>query len=134
MATIAQNLKRLRKAAHLSQDKLAELAGVTQQLISQIESGKNATTKELPAIAHALHVSVAEIDEAYMPVDGGGGDLKVVEVDTDSDAKVLLSYKFLGDHDPSDDELVELLVKAPPKEREEFLMLLRLRRRGTSNP
>lgn len=133
MPTIAHNLRRLRTAAHLSQGKLAELAGVTQQLISQIESGKNATTKELPAIAHALHVSVAEIDEAFMPVEGGG-ELRTVEVETDTDSKVLLAYKFLGDFDPSDAELLEFLAKAPPQERQEFLMLLRMRRRGASTP
>lgn len=45
--------------------KVAELAGVSQQLISQLESGKNVTTTELPAIAQALGVGVHEIDPAY---------------------------------------------------------------------
>lgn len=63
--TIASNLQRLRKAAKLSQTTLAKLSGVSQQLISQIETGENNSTKELPALAKALGVSVAEIDENY---------------------------------------------------------------------
>lgn len=65
MATIAENLKRLRKEAKLSQAKLADLSGVSQQLISQIENGKNSSTKELPALAKALGASVGDIDEEY---------------------------------------------------------------------
>ena len=67
MASIGENLRRLRKAAGLSQPQLAELTGVSQQLISQIETGKNATTKELAAFATALGVSIYEIDESYTP-------------------------------------------------------------------
>lgn len=62
---IAQNLKRLRAEKNLSQRRLAELSGVSQQLISQIENNKNATTKELPALAKALNVRVDEIDPNY---------------------------------------------------------------------
>lgn len=63
--TIAQNLKRLRKKAGLSQTRLAELARVSQQLISQLERGENEKTKELPNIARALGSQVHEIDEDY---------------------------------------------------------------------
>lgn len=66
--TIASNLKRLRKAAGLSQTGLADLSGVSQQLISQIESGANVTTKYLPALATALQCKVTEIDENYVGV------------------------------------------------------------------
>ncbi len=51
----------------LSQAGLAAKAGVSQQLISQLERGVNTTTKELPAIAYALGVAVHEIDEDYAP-------------------------------------------------------------------
>lgn len=64
---IAENLKTLRKSKKLSQVQLAELAGVSQQLISQIERGVNQTTKELPVLAQALGVGVYEIDPAYTP-------------------------------------------------------------------
>lgn len=62
---IGQNLKRLRQAAKLSQARLAKKAGVSQQLISQIERGENASTTELPALAGALDVRVDAIDESY---------------------------------------------------------------------
>jgi len=71
MGLIAENLRRLRKTRKLTQVELADKAGVSQQLISQIESGKNQTTKELPVLAQALGVGVHEIDPAYMP-DGEG--------------------------------------------------------------
>lgn len=68
---IAENLVRLRKAAKppLSQPELAKKAGVSQQLISQIENNKNTSTKYLPQIARALSVSVYEIDENFTPDD-----------------------------------------------------------------
>ncbi len=63
---IAENLKRLREDAGLSQAKLARLAKVTQQLISQIEAGTNSSTKNLPAIATALGRNIWEIDPNYV--------------------------------------------------------------------
>ncbi len=71
MATIAENLKRLRKAAGLSQATLAEKAGVSQQLVSQLENGKNSATTELPGLAYALGVPVHAIDDAYTPDTSG---------------------------------------------------------------
>ncbi len=67
MATVGENLKRIRALKKMSQASLASAAGVSQQLISQLEMGKNESTKELPAIAFALGVGVHEIDEAYTP-------------------------------------------------------------------
>ena len=64
---IPDNLKRLREERRLSQPRLAELAGVTQQLISQLERGENLTTRKLPQIARALGVQAHEIDENYSP-------------------------------------------------------------------
>lgn len=64
--SIANNLKSLRKAKKLSQPRLADLSGVSQQLISQIENGVNTTTKRLPELARAMGVSVAEIDPNYV--------------------------------------------------------------------
>lgn len=67
MMSVAENLKRIRKLKKMPQVALARAAGVSQQLISQLERGENSSTKELPAIAFALGVSVHEIDEAYTP-------------------------------------------------------------------
>lgn len=64
---IPENLKRLREEKRLSQPRLATLAKVSQQLISQLENGKNLTTKRLPEIARALGVSVYEIDDNFAP-------------------------------------------------------------------
>lgn len=63
--SIADNLKRRREAAGLSQPQLAAKAGVSQQLISQIERGENLTTKKLPQIARALGARVEDLDPDY---------------------------------------------------------------------
>lgn len=68
---IPDNLRRLREERRLSQPRLAELAGVTQQLISQLERGENLTTRKLPQIARALGVQAHEIDENYSPDPSG---------------------------------------------------------------
>jgi transcriptional regulator with XRE-family HTH domain len=65
--TIAENLRRLRQEARLSQTALAKKAGVTQQLISQLEGGENDTTRALPNLAEALGVTVDKIDPNYVP-------------------------------------------------------------------
>lgn len=67
MGIVGENLRSIRKLKKLSQVKIAELSGVSQQLISQIENGINESTKELPALAQALGVGVHEIDPAYTP-------------------------------------------------------------------
>lgn len=63
--SVAANLRRFREEAGLSQVELADLAGVSQQLVSQIERGKNVSTKYLPQIATALKRTVGEIDPSY---------------------------------------------------------------------
>lgn len=63
--TLAENLKRIRTAKGLSQQALADLARVSQQLISRLESGKDQTTKKLPMLANALLVTVTDLDPNY---------------------------------------------------------------------
>lgn len=63
--SIAENLIRLRKAANLTQGELAAKAKISQQLVSQIENGKNTTTKYLPKLAQALGCKVSDLDETY---------------------------------------------------------------------
>jgi Sec-independent protein translocase protein TatA len=41
------------------------MAGVGQQLISQIETGANTTTKKLPEIARSLGCAIHELDPNY---------------------------------------------------------------------
>ena len=63
MVTIADNIRKARKKAGLSQDKLAREAVVAYNTVVKIESGKNKnpTIETLRSIAKALNVSVDEI-------------------------------------------------------------------------
>jgi transcriptional regulator with XRE-family HTH domain len=74
---IGRNLIRLRQKAGLSQASLAKLSGVSQQLISQIESGKNTSTKYLPKLARPLGASISDLDPSFMtPIE----DVRMVPV------------------------------------------------------
>ena len=67
MGIVGENLRSIRKSKSLSQAKVAELSGVSQQLISQLETGQTERTTELPALAQALGVCVHELDPSYTP-------------------------------------------------------------------
>jgi transcriptional regulator with XRE-family HTH domain len=59
---IAVNVKRARKERGLSQEELADRAGVHRTYVSQIERGvKNATFVSLDKIAQALGTPLAEL-------------------------------------------------------------------------
>ena len=59
-----KRIKQLREQAGLSQTKLAEIAGVTPQAISMIESGeRNIITKTADKIAGALGVTLNKLFE-----------------------------------------------------------------------
>ncbi len=62
---ISENVRRIRKAKKLSQDKLAKLAGITLTTLVKIESGANdnPTIKTLKKIANALEVPVNDLLE-----------------------------------------------------------------------
>ncbi|MEJ1414262.1 MAG: LexA family transcriptional regulator [Candidatus Sedimenticola sp. (ex Thyasira tokunagai)] len=57
MKTLAQRIKEKREEKGMSQDALAEEAGVSQPLIHKLESGKALETRKLTQIASALNVS-----------------------------------------------------------------------------
>ena len=63
MSNIANNLRKLRKAKGLSQERLARLANVANNTIVKIEAGKNKnpTLDTLKKIAKALEVSVDDL-------------------------------------------------------------------------
>jgi SOS-response transcriptional repressor LexA len=65
--SLQKNLARIRKERGLSQVKLSQIAGVSQQLLSRLENGTDLTTKKLPEIARALGVTVFDLDEKYTP-------------------------------------------------------------------
>ncbi|MBI4683916.1 MAG: helix-turn-helix transcriptional regulator [Nitrospirae bacterium] len=62
---LAQNIKKLRKKHKLSQEQLAQKAGITYSTLIKIESGANdnPTIKTLIKIADALDVSLDELVE-----------------------------------------------------------------------
>ena len=62
---IGLKIKELRTKRGLSQPELAKRAGVSQQLISNLENGGSETTKKLPQIARALGAAPEEIDARY---------------------------------------------------------------------
>lgn len=63
MASIADNIRKARKKAGLSQDKLARKAGVAYNTVVKIESGenKNPTIETLRSIAKTLDISVDQL-------------------------------------------------------------------------
>ena len=78
MAIIGQNIKRLREAAGISQAALARSAGVSQPTITDLENGKQLTTKKLASIAKALRCKVSDLDPDY--TDGGTGHIVTIPV------------------------------------------------------
>jgi len=60
---LAKNVKRLRKAKGLSQEKLARLADVANNTLIKMETGenKNPTLETLKRVAKALEVSVDDL-------------------------------------------------------------------------
>jgi transcriptional regulator with XRE-family HTH domain len=59
---VARNLKRLRKERGLSQEELADLAGLNRNYIGMIERQENAATVDtLEALAKALEVEPARL-------------------------------------------------------------------------
>lgn len=77
MDCIAENLKRIRRQRGMSQATLAQQAGVGQQLISQLESRKNTSTKKLPDLARALECAIHDLDPNYLQ--GEAADAPVME-------------------------------------------------------
>ena len=65
MANIADNVRKARKKAGLSQDKLAREAGVAYNTVVKIESGENPnpTIDTLKKIASALEVDTGDLIE-----------------------------------------------------------------------
>jgi len=63
---LARNLRRLRRAQKMTQEQLANTAGLRQALISELESGKlDVRVDTLSRLAIALDSSMAELfDEA----------------------------------------------------------------------
>jgi transcriptional regulator with XRE-family HTH domain len=58
----AQNLRKIRAKAGLSQEKLAELAGLHRTYIGSVERGeRNISIDNMERLAHALSVDIKEL-------------------------------------------------------------------------
>lgn len=66
MSTIAETIRRLRDEKGWTQKQLARAAKVSQPTIADLESGKQHTSRKLPAIAKALGVTVGYIDNQFV--------------------------------------------------------------------
>lgn len=65
LKTFGARIRALRQARGLSQEKLAELAGLHRTYISSIELGeRNVSLKNIQALADALGVSLQELFES----------------------------------------------------------------------
>jgi transcriptional regulator with XRE-family HTH domain len=103
MKTLAERVRHFRKKLDLTQKELAELAGVSQPTIADIERGDQLSTRKLPAIAKALKVTVGELDPDFK---NQWSDVNAVNVEQTQaaahfDLKALLqavegSYQMLG--------------------------------------
>jgi transcriptional regulator with XRE-family HTH domain len=62
---LAANIRIQRAKLNLSQKELAQKAGVSQQLINALESGRTRTTKFLREIALALECTIADLEPNY---------------------------------------------------------------------
>ena len=60
---LAQNIKKFRKKLNLSQEELAQKAGITYSTLIKIESGANdnPTVKTLAKIAKALDIKIDDL-------------------------------------------------------------------------
>jgi transcriptional regulator with XRE-family HTH domain len=62
--TLARNLKRLRRERRLTQEELADLAGLNRNYVGMIERQENAATVDtLEALADALQIKAAQLLE-----------------------------------------------------------------------
>ena len=97
------NLKRLRAAAELTQEQLAEKAGLARVTVAFIESGrtKDADGATLNKLARALNVDVSELLRVE-------GDVDTAYVETDVDTayvETFLASPWGQVTKPTDDEL-----------------------------
>jgi len=62
VGTLAENIRRLRNARNLSQEKLADICGLHRTYVGSVERGeRNITLSSLEILAKALDVSVIDL-------------------------------------------------------------------------
>ena len=67
MATLGENLKKLRKAKKMTQKELAQKSGVKQSVISDLETGNAKSTGSILELANALGVTAEELKKGITP-------------------------------------------------------------------
>jgi phage repressor protein C with HTH and peptisase S24 domain len=85
--TIGQRVKRLRAGLHLTQAQVAKRANLSQVTISDIETGRNRASRDLPALAEAL-----ETTSDYLAT--GRGESKSLS----ESRKSVAVFRALSDH------------------------------------
>jgi transcriptional regulator with XRE-family HTH domain len=82
----ASNLRRLRNAKGLSQDGLAQEAGISRSYLNQIEKGSfNVSLKVIGKLAETLHVEPGEFLKGRIQ---GGGVSKTLDISLGSEEEV----------------------------------------------
>ena len=87
MNSIANNIKKIREAKHLTQEYLASLLGISQNAYSRIENNKTRmSTERMRQIAHILNVSLHELLINENPVAATRSDyiLSIIESQKDN--------------------------------------------------
>ena len=67
MATLGENLKKIRKAKKMTQKELAQKSGVKQSVISDLETGNAKSTGSILELANALGVTAEELKKGITP-------------------------------------------------------------------
>lgn len=101
MNTLANRIKMARQGARLTQKKLAELVGVEQPVISQLETGKNLQSAHIAKIAHACAVSAIWLSD-------GIGEMKGRLAHIEANAELLGDLDAWEDGDSLDDDEFEI--------------------------
>lgn len=81
---LKENLRRFRLARGLKQEPLAKLAGVSQQLIVEIEKGRVKSTKSVYNLAKALGVAAWELDPNIPAPEPGEDSLRAILADPEA--------------------------------------------------
>lgn len=99
-ATIGQRLRRLRRRLAITQEELAERAGVSRDLIAKLEQGsrQSARLSSLTRIANALDVSLSELTGSRPRLDGQHEGARVLAL-----RNALLSAHVLPGIEPQED-------------------------------
>ncbi len=98
--SIGAQLRRLRREKALTQEELAERAGVSKDLIAKLEQGsrQSARLASLTALANALDVSLSELTGARPSLDGGQDGASVLAL-----RNALLTPDVLPGFEPGED-------------------------------